>query len=401
MKRILLNWYYHRPDLTEYLLKLSDEFELVFIFKHERPCEREWKQWSGKNISVVYWGDYKTPYQLLKKVKPDIVVFYDIEAFNQVALNVAARNKKIPTYVLQHGVRGDYEVAEALTYSEKESINFSDTSTWSIKFFLAAFRFKNILDILSIGKFIINRKRFELTVALAKSKAEWRNADYYIELSKANTGYHKMRDGIPDDRFIIIGNPQFDIYFEQLNAPSKQETEPYALLIDAPFCEAVFLRKERMAIAEKNDYLKNINLWCIAKKLRLFIKLHPLTYNVDYLLKDNNITYYKGAELGTLIKGSTVVFFVHFSSLTPLIILYKPFIYLASSYLPPVNFIKEKSIPVINITDFSANINREPSPPLPIKDLEDQLYKAGGNALERLRNILRGNKAFTTANEVS
>ncbi len=228
MKRILLNWYYHRPDLTEYLLKLSDEFELIFIYKHTRPAEPELREWIDRHVSVIYWGAYKTPYQLLKEVQPDILVFHDIEAFNQVALNVAARNKKIPTYVLQHGVRGDYEVAEALTYGEKAPMNFSDTSAWSIKFFLAAFRFKNMQGILSVGKFIINRKRFELTVALAKSKAEWRNADYYIELSKDNTGYHKIRDGIPDDRFLIIGNPQFDDYFKQLNAPLRNEIEPYA-----------------------------------------------------------------------------------------------------------------------------------------------------------------------------
>ena len=53
-KRILLNWYYHRADLTGYLLEMSDEFELIFIYKYERPEKPELIDWTGKNVSVIY-----------------------------------------------------------------------------------------------------------------------------------------------------------------------------------------------------------------------------------------------------------------------------------------------------------------------------------------------------------
>lgn len=389
MKRILFNWYYHRFDLTEYLLTLSDEFELVFIYKHTKPEITGFTEWKEKNVSVIYWGDYKSPYQLLSVVQPDLVVFYDIEMFNQIALNVAARNKGIPTYVLQHGVRGAYEVKEALSYSEKQPIIKSDTSVWSVKFFFSAFRFRNFRNFFSMLNFIILRKRNELTVALNKSKAEWRNADYYIEISKNNTGYHKERDGIPDDRFIIIGNPQFDAYFKKLNNATGQATESYCLLIDCPFCEAVFLGTKRMSIEEKNCYLKNISGWCSKRGLKLFVKLHPLSFSVDYLIKDENIVYFKEADITDLVIKATTVFFVHFSSLTSLIMHYKPFIILASNYLPANDFLSKKGIQVINTNDFNPDMNIEPNSPLTAANVEDVLYKTDGKAVERLRSILK------------
>ena len=145
-----------------------------------------------------------------------------------------------------------------------------------------------------------------------------------------------------------------------------------------------------MSIKQKKEYLKNISGWCSAKGLKLFVKLHPLSYNADYLPGDENITYFKNAEISTLVKGSAMVFFVHFSTLAPLIMLYKPFIYLTTPYQPSVGFIVDKKIPVRNITSFSATTDIEPSPPFSMEELNDQLYKTDGKATERLRTILRG-----------
>jgi hypothetical protein len=397
MKRILFNWYYYRPDLTDPLLTLADEFELVFIYKYAKPQEPEILAWRDKNVSVIYWQDYKTPYQLIKEIKPDIIVFHDIEAFNQVALNVAARNKKIPTYVLQHGIRGVYEVNQALSLVEKQSISISNTSFWSARFFLSSFHLINICNIGSILKFIINRKNYELTIALTKSHAEWRNADYYIEFSKENTGYHKERDGIAENRFLIIGNPQFDTYFKKLNSKKNEEGERYSLLIDCPFCEAVFQGSERMTPAEKNDYLKSISGWCRNRGLRLYVKLHPLTFDTDYLFKDDTITYFKDADITSLIKNSHLVFFVHFSSLTPLIIHYKPFVFLETKYLPVNDFFQTKGIETICMEDFNAEASIQPHLPLTAEDLENVLNKTDGRATERLRAILRGNLSTINA----
>jgi hypothetical protein len=398
MKRILLNWYYFRPDLTNYLLEMTDEFELIFIFFHSPPKENNLAGITGKNVSIIYWGDFKSPYQLLNKIRPDIVVFHDIETFNQVALNVAARNKKIPTYVLQHGIRGGYEVNQALSLVEKQPISLSNTTSWSIKFFLSSFQLINICNVYSILKFIINRKKYELTRALTKSHGEWRNADYYIELSKENTSYHKERDGIADNRFLIIGNPQFDTYFQKLDGNKSEEKEPYCLLIDCPFCEAVFQGSERMTPAEKNDYLKSISGWCRNRGLRLYVKLHPLTFNTDYLFNDGNITYFNDADITSLIEESNLVFFVHFSSLTPIIIHYKPFVFLETKYLPFNDFFQTKGIEIINMEDFTAEANVQPHSPLTAEELENVLYKTDGKATERLRSILRG--SLSTINDL-
>src|SRR5690242_13495439 len=105
--RILLNWYYHRPDLTRHLLELGRDHELFFIDRHAPD---------GVDVpgaTVLYWGDFASPYALLDEVRPDKVVFSDIEAFHQLALNIAARNRHIPSYILQHGTRGAFELDRA------------------------------------------------------------------------------------------------------------------------------------------------------------------------------------------------------------------------------------------------------------------------------------------------
>src|SRR5437867_3314066 len=184
MKRILINWYYDRYDLTKHLLELSEQAQLVFIGKHSRPSVNEQEKFKESNISIVYWSDFHSPYQLLDEVKPDLVIFHDIEAFNQIALNIAAKNRNIRTYVLQHGFRGDYEITNALNHvSSINNIELSETSWWTLIFLIRSIRWKNFKHLIPLLKFIVSRKKNELTVALYKNQFELRRANRYIEFS--------------------------------------------------------------------------------------------------------------------------------------------------------------------------------------------------------------------------
>lgn len=393
MMNILLNWYYERQDLTKPLLELGGDVKVFFVFKHSKDDGRKFD--FPQNIEVLYWGDFKSPYHLLKYVQPDIVVFYDIEAFNQIALNIAARNRGITTYVLQHGLRGGYEIDDAINNAPLEKkINFSNTSRSTFLFFLRSLRPKNIAFFLSIIKFCISRKRNDLTVALFRNKFELRNADYYIEFSKANCLYHARRDGIPADRFIIIGNPAYDDFFLQLNTSIVPESK-YALLIDSPFCEANFVQTIRMSKSEKNDYIQKMNNYCKLMKIRLYIKLHPLTYNADYLIQDENICYFRDHTLVDLVKGARLVFLVHFASLVPIVIHYKPFFFFNNKYVDHNEFMKSLPVNTYDLSNFNPEKLAEDNPntPLDMKSLQDYLYSADGKSTDRLKEILRGKRS--------
>jgi hypothetical protein len=389
MKRILVNWYYDRPDLTQHLLNLSDEAHIIFLAKHLREKSEE-NKFAGKNVSIAYWSEYNSPYQLLNILQPDLIVFHDIEAFNQIALNIAARNKKITTYVLQHGIRGSYEISDALAHrSETVNISVSNTSRWTLKFLFRSLRLRNFNQIFPLLKFIVQRKRNELTVALYNNKFELRRADYYIEFSKANMGYHNVRDGIPGERFLLVGNPTFDPFFTEMTEIAQSPSSVhYALLIDTPFCEAVFMQKERMKPDEKNRYILELEKYCRHKGLVLYVKLHPLTYQSTSLPQSPFINYFRESNLAELIGKAEFVFLLHFSSLAPLVFYYKPFFFFKNKYVS--NWELNSVIGAQDLSEFKAEdlAKEQPHAPLPFETLKDYLFIPDGKAGNRLKEIL-------------
>lgn len=394
MRKILLNWYYERPDLTGYLIDFSKKFELVFLYNHSFTPIPDYLD-SCKNISVVYWSDFKTPQQLLRFVKPDCVVFYDLESFNQIALNIAARNNNITTFVLQHGIRGAFEIDEALAIVSKttSALQINPTSRWSIRFLFASLMLKNFRQLPAMFKFIYTRKTKELTIALQKNQFELRRADYYIEFSEINAGYHKLRDGVPDNRFIFTGNPLYDDYINYYKNTSAQPEEKYFLLIDCPFVEANFLTSARMTIEEKHSYLISMNILSKSMHAKLYVKLHPISYKTNNLPSDENMIYFRDTDIKKMAANASLIFFVHFSTLSPLFLSFKPCIYFKSLYCDQAEIFKSLSVTTFNISPFTCrpqDLNENFSTVNKV-ELEKYLYKTDGMAVERIKCILENN----------
>ena len=259
MNRILFNWYYHRQDLTEYLLETFADHQLYFLFyaKEEQVPEYLHKY---SNVTIIFWNDFNTPYKLLKSINPDCIVFHDIESFYQVGLNIAAKNSQVLTFVLQHGLRSGYDVNYILENSSPhQKMTVSDTSLKTLFFFLSSLRFRNLSSAFRLIKFIVDRKAFELTRALKRNQFSLRHADYYIEFSELNTTYHKERDNIPIDKFIITGNPLFDGYINDFKTEhANKKTGDYVLLIDGPLECDNGVDIPHLTLEEKNRYLLQI-----------------------------------------------------------------------------------------------------------------------------------------------
>jgi hypothetical protein len=375
--RILFNWYYHRPDLTRHLLSIGREHELFFIDRHAPDG------FAVEGSTVLYWGDYKSPYDLLSAVRPEKVVFSDLESFPQIALNIAARNLGIPTFVLQHGAQSEPQVSRASDEAQRPS--FSKTSVWTMAFLAKALRPQNRSFYFQLVKFIFDRKRFALIPALKRNQHEFRRADRYIEFSSANAGYFKARDGVPDDRFIYIGNPSFDELFQRA---ASYEPKNYALLIDAPFLEAGDFAHGKVSANDKVEYLTKLDRAFALRKLPLRVKLHPLTYDAE--LPDlPNTEYVRDTDLVSLIGQCAVAVSVHYSTMSAPVMHLKPFYAFSSGVTPQTPFL-EGSGTVRDLRRFDPAMLGEPNKPLPWETVEAYLFSTDGKSSERLRQILFG-----------
>src|SRR5690606_18725262 len=98
---ILWCWWYDRKDLVIPLLPVMAAAENHFLFYRFAEQEKLDFEIPG---SRYYWTEYKSPFHLLKAIKPDKVVFMGIENMLTIALLSACRRMEIKTFYLAHGL---------------------------------------------------------------------------------------------------------------------------------------------------------------------------------------------------------------------------------------------------------------------------------------------------------
>lgn len=392
--KILVNWDYNRSDLMKAFAALQEEISFVFLYKEAQVAGHPDKVF---NKEVIYWNHFENPYQILDQVKPDKVLFHDIESFLQVALNIAAKNRGIPTFVLEHGLRGDYEVDIALNSQtatktpsgNKRASNTPAKKRSTLSFYLSAFRLKNISSVFNFFRFLFIRKKFGLTVGLYKCPFSLREADKYINFTIHNASYVMKRDHLPADKIIAIGNPAFDEIFLSIEKEADIK-ENYYLLIDAPYCEDEAFS---MKIETKTSFYTKLNEFCLSKGSPLKIKLHPQSYKATYLPEHSNIEYLRETNLADLIKKAKGCFLVNLSTLSPLAMYYSSCIYFNSGINPYDKDLLESNF--LPAYDFNAFLPsdlrfREVSTEEKVKIKKAYLYETDGKATERLKQILLG-----------
>lgn len=373
--RLLFNWhYYHRDDLTWSIYEACKADELTFIDRFAPDGQL------AAHGHTVYWSEFTSPYRLLDAVRPDKVVFSDIESFWQLALNIAAKNRNIPTLVLQHGARNSAEMAAMPDAAHP--VELSGTSRRTLEFLLRALRPQNLAAAPALGRFIVDRKRFELTKALSRNRFDLRRADRYIEYSADNASYHEARDGVSRDRFEIIGNPSLDPFFSTIDAAVPDVAS--ALLIDAPFLEAGGLRG-RMTGEEKASYLIKLGDVAAARGMRLTVKLHPLTGG-GALPHHPAIDYQRDGEITKLAGRASLIIHLHYSTLTAPLVLKRPFLAFDNGLLPTPPFIDSDQLhPLLS---FNPDDIGQPEQPLPWEQIEPYLGFCDGRSIERLTTVL-------------
>ena len=91
-KKIVLYGCDERIDIYSYLEK--DIYNTYSILFSKKPNNRNLKS-SDFIVSIYYQEDYLTPQKLLNHIKPDVIVFFEIFDFYQIAIAIAAKKKEL------------------------------------------------------------------------------------------------------------------------------------------------------------------------------------------------------------------------------------------------------------------------------------------------------------------
>jgi len=272
---------FNRSDFLFVAKQLYKEANFYFIeYLNEKSLQNTECLKYGE---VLYWKDFNDAYELINKIRPVKVIFYFIESYNHVALNVACKVNNIPTYHLEHGLR--------FSLSYYKSINKSKlVQAKSIS------RFKRLSGITEVFDKYRNRRFFQHTARKSPSKerlflAEYYNIrskngifdtfqqlksnlrlpDSYISFSPLIFNYHKELEDLPDNYPVeFIGIPQFDAFYkwEQVSVSGE-----HILFIDQPLHEQQLYGWSR---AGKEFFLKTLAHQILLLKKKLYIKPHPL-----------------------------------------------------------------------------------------------------------------------------
>ncbi|MEZ5035247.1 MAG: hypothetical protein R2796_09685 [Chitinophagaceae bacterium] len=398
-KNILLNWDSSRADLMEPFIALKDEFNFSVIWYKAKPGHKK-----THPFPEYYFGDFRTPYRLLKKLQPDRVVFFGVHSFPQIALNTAAKNKSIPTYTMHHGVFNSNIVAitklrqEMGIVKKRKPIN----SLSGLYFYCSALRWANRKDFIKYFQFPFLLNKYGSVEAMRKSVFSARLPDNYIQLSPHNAVFYKELDHLDsNENFLFIGHPWFDKFLASpLNAISKKGARtPYWLLVDFPNVETNIGFK-KIGPERKKIFYKKLSAIAQKNGCRLKIKLHPAGFNSPYNYEDENIDLVKEADMVGLIRDAEKCLGFYSTLLFPIVYLKKHCIVfdLELNIANQQELVELGVVTKLDIDNFTEEqlfpqINSEKYEKAASEFMQRYFYHTDGKAMQRLKDILAGEVA--------
>ena len=386
-KKGLLVWFEmdKRIELLQPFINMSDEIEFVHL--HFRT--REERLVDQSPFEIIYWFDYNTPYQLLQKHRPDFIVGAT-EGLLSISLIVAAKEKNIPFFGMQHG----FTTENFLSIIQAEKRGFTNTvkklktHLKTTQFYFSSLRLSKKDRLFEyINLFILFFKNFPET-ALAKNRYEWVKPAVYICFSEISSLHYKQLYNLKDSEIKYVGIPSFDLLFKSIK---KNENESFAvekcfLLIDTNFTDYHKIITKEQIWRCYNEIAE----FCKIQNAKLYIKLHPLSYKYDYednetILFVRNINH---NELGKLIQQSLGCF-GFYSTLTFPIAFIKPTVQIGYDGIIEQGLVDNNITPALDFYTFKArdiNFCRDSRSKIELR--EKYLFSDDGNAGQRIKSIL-------------
>ena len=275
--KVLLVGDYNRNDFLYVARLLHSRIDFFFIefmnqhFLRNKECLKYGR--------VIYWKDYKDAYDLLNKVCPEKVIFYFIESYNHVALNVAAKASGIPTYHLEHGLRFKFETR----LREKNQVERTLDKIKKIgqlphlydryasrMFFRNTIKRSDEKEKEFLLLFYSVRKKHSTLATFKKIKSPLRLPDCYISFSPLIFDYHKESESLPCNYPVhYIGIPNFDHFCIWKNLHTYGEN---ILFIDQPLFEKKLMGWNTES---KRNFLEKLASIIRSLGKKLYIKPHP------------------------------------------------------------------------------------------------------------------------------
>lgn len=301
---ILFNFGYNRKGWISPIEALKDDIEIVYLYY----VAREQETVRHTRERVVYWGDYKNVHELLDAVRPRKIVSMSIDSGVGILLNYAAKKRKIPTFILQHGIYShynDYRERErrtkrlGLADGNGEPLMVKGFSTLS--FFKASLKPADYFSFLKFPLYFWLQKKEGPRYACRWVRFDARMPDRYICYTWQNAIIHRELDKPRESKFLYIGNPEMDEFFASRHDASG---DSYYLLVDQPLADNRY-GEHICTRTQMAEHYRRLNKFCLANKARLKVKLHPESYHSDWLPEDGNIDWIKDhQDLPGLVKGA-------------------------------------------------------------------------------------------------
>jgi len=402
-KKLLLVWGHHRKDWKEVFDRIREDFEytyLFWVFPEDDPSSGQ------QEDRVIYWSQYRSAQAILKEVQPDKVVFLGLDAPNSIALLTACRNQKITTLFLQHGVTHslDHFIFLIKQKSKQKLDQVAATSQPQDKrrlylvltsFFFRSMRLQNLLTIWDFIRLQYYKRSLVVHEALQEVAGKRRWANQYLVFSTYNAQLYIERDKVPMERLIEVGMPSMDTYFQHAPMYQTQIEEPYLLLIDQPLAENKSFNNKSLGISKEqmNSFYLKLNEYALKVKCKLYIKLHPFSYEDDFRVEHPNIVYLKDADNQRLIFESTAIFGMYSTMMVPALYFKKCCVFKIWEKGRLENCAEELEIAqILNFFTFTSDdinvINFEKNPQGLEKFVTRYFFKADDQAAGRIRSNL-------------
>ena len=385
-KKGLLVWFEmdKRIELLQPFITMSDEIEFVHL--HFRT--REERTVDQSPFEVIYWFDYKSPYQLIKSHNPEFIVG-TTEGILAISLIAAAKEQDIPYYGLQHGFSTE-NLLDIIKTEKRESL-FSlprlKTYFKTARFYFSSLKLKHIGNLFQyINLFYLFYTNFP-EAAINKNKYKWVKPKYYICFSEVSCLHYKNLYGLEENEIKYIGILSFDNLFREISKikPSGN-VEKYYLLIDTSFIDY----HKPISNDQIERCYNELGKYCKENDAKLYIKLHPRNYDITTFQNNDVIKIIKNLDMADLagVIVNAVGCFGFYSTLTMPVSFILPTVQIEYDNVLEPMLAEKRVTPVLDFYTFTASDIVF----YPIGENESLknkfLYSMDGNAVNRLKQIL-------------
>lgn len=293
-KHYLLVWPTVRKDWIQVFEELKDEFLFTFL-----PSTFPKEPNHASSYNCIYWSGFDSAQEILSKIQPDGIIFMSIESGLSMTLNHVAKKQGVKTIILQHGIftnYKDYRNREKLWRKKSLAADFrqeqSARSFSTLSFIRKSLRGPDILELAKIGIYTRFQQSFGPYWASKNVPLNVKKASHYLCFSPYNATIHKETDRVRESQITYIGCQELIPY---LNEETDLIEENFYLHIDQALAENSF-GEETVPKSKMIDFYLKLNDFCLSKEAKLYIKLHPESYQSEWLPQHENITYLRQVD---------------------------------------------------------------------------------------------------------